>query len=737
MCLGVRGHSRQSPYRWSHYVLQETVSSVFSSLHPSLQQVLSQRLAWTELREVQEQAYSAVTAGKDTLIIAPTAGGKSEAALIPVMDAILRNGWPGVTCLYLSPLKALINDQEERFSAFCIPTTLSVMKWHGDVAKGDRTWNEEPPHFLMITPESLEVLLQERDLADSLRQVRYIIVDELHAFVESDRGIQLRILLHRMDQLTGRKIQRIGLSATAGNPKEILTWLSNQRQGTSLVAVPSAPKEKHFRFIVEPEERKRTDALVRIVEGRKALVFVGSRSTAEHLMQALEGRLANLHIHHSSLAPATRRCAEEAIAGEGSACIICTSTLELGIDIGDLDVVVQVSPPSTVSSFLQRMGRTGRRGHAANVAWLLKDSCELLCSAAIIECAMTKEVEDLIPLGEPFNVLIQQIFLYLLTRPQPTRRQIIAAMLALPPFSSLDTALIGRVINHLVTEGYLVTDGEILMPGPLAERHYGRSNWKDLYSVIRGGGELRAVTPEGEVVGMLDARFVSSRAEGEVTLGGRSWTLVKCDEGHEMVVVVPGDTAPHRTFWTGSGEDGYSALVCGKIREIRARGHSLLPLPPPEEELLANLLKTIPNDASAGGMAVMTRKGTRSTEVLVYTFSGARFNRLLAILLGKRLGGRARVRYTDFHLVASRLGKDGGPARVCSALKEIRGMTSLEAMAAVPLPPAAEWKFGRTLPPDLFARMVLADRFRFSEFAKRIHGMDVFLCRCGDEQEHG
>jgi len=175
--------------------------------------VLAQRFDWTELREVQEEACRTIRKGGDALIIAPTAGGKSEAALIPVMDDLLKHGRPGIACLYISPLKALINDQEERFRTFCTPASLSVMKWHGDVARGERSWMEgEPPHFLMITPESLEVLLQEKTLAPDLRQVRFIIIDELHAFVESGRGVHLRVLLHRMDQLTRRKIQRIGLA---------------------------------------------------------------------------------------------------------------------------------------------------------------------------------------------------------------------------------------------------------------------------------------------------------------------------------------------------------------------------------------------------------------------------------------------------------------------------------------------------------------------------------------------
>ena len=390
------------------------MSSVFSSLHESLQGVLSQRLAWTDLREVQERAYTAISSGNDVLVIAPTAGGKSEAALIPVMDDILKHGRSGIACLYLSPLKALINDQEERFAAFCTPTSLTVTKWHGDVPKGDRSWKEgEPPHFLMITPESLEVLLQERTVSADLGNVRSIIIDELHAFVETDRGVQLKVLLDRMDGSPGARCSGSDCRLRQATRRRCWPGSLTVAGKRSWSRSRHRPKEKQFSFLVEPEERKRIDALAGIVAGKKSLVFVNSRSVAEHLAQALEGRVRNLHIHHSSLSPSTRKSAEDAFLSDDGACIICTSTLELGIDIGDLDVVVQVGPPDSVSSFLQRMGRSGRRGAAAYVAWVLKNPCELLCSVAIIECAMDREVEDLWPPEQPWNVLLQQVFLYL------------------------------------------------------------------------------------------------------------------------------------------------------------------------------------------------------------------------------------------------------------------------------------------------------------------------------------
>ena len=703
------------------------VSSVFSSLYESLQGVLSDRLEWTDLREVQEQAFAAVSSGKDVLVIAPTAGGKSEAALIPVMDDILRHGRSGIACLYLSPLKALINDQEERFATFCVPTSLTVKKWHGDVPKGDRSWKEgEPPHFLMITPESLEVLLQERTVAADLKNVRSIIIDELHAFVETDRGVQLKVLLDRMDGITRRKVQRIGLSATTGNPGEVLAWLSDGRQAAELVTVPAPPKEKQFSFLVEPEERKRIDALAGIVSERKSLVFVNSRSVAEHLARALEGRVRNLHIHHSSLSPLTRKSAEDAFLSDSGACIICTSTLELGIDIGDLDVVVQVGPPDSVSSFLQRMGRSGRRGMAPYVAWILKDPCELLCSVAIIECAMDREVEDLLPPEQPWNVLLQQVFLYLHSTGRAGRGKLITALLSRPAFCGISRQALDGVIGHLIREGYITTDGEMLMTGTEAERVFGRSNWKDLYSVISGGGEYRAVTPDGEVVGKLDARFVNSRAGEDVSLGGRTWSMVKSDEGHNLVVVVPsGGTGSARTFWTGAGESSLSSIICRRIQQIRDLGGSRLPLRDEELLLLSPLLAKIPEAGGKARLVVTERRRNDRRIIQVSSPNGSRFNRILAILLQKRLGGSARAHYNDFVIRITGLGKTGTREIIVTALHEVQSMDRNTAGSLLPLPPREGWKFARLLPEAVFREFVLADEYRIGKFLRTLADLEV------------
>ena len=691
--------------------------------------MLAERLGWRELREVQEQAYTAIREGNDVLVIAPTAGGKSEAALIPVLDDILKSGTKGIACIYLSPLKALINDQEERIAAFCQPTGLSVAKWHGDVPKGDRGWNaDEAPQFLMITPESLEVLLHEKGCRDDLVNLRYVIVDELHAFVETERGVHLKILLDRLDRIARAPPRRIGLSATIGNPDEILAWLSAGRHPRRLVAVPAPATAKKFRFVIESDPSRRIDALTRLVAGKKALVFVNSRSAAETIVQEAAGRIKNLHIHHSSVPPATKKAAEEAFRSGEGACIICTSTLELGIDIGDLDVVVQVGPPDSVSSFLQRMGRSGRREQAAFVAWLLSDPGELLTSCAVIECAREKKVEPLVPLEKPCNVLVQQIFLYILSASRAGRTTIARDLLTFSAFAHLSAGDVDRVLDHLVSAGYLAADGEMLMPGTEMEGVFGRSNYKDLYSVISGGNEYRAVTPDGDVIGSLDARFANRPSPGDFALGGATWSVVKCDESHNLVVVVPGGNGRgvSKVFWTAGEEAALSPVICNAVQQIVCRGGTILPLGESEKEVLFAALRTLPSGIDGRGIFVREERVNGRKEVVVYSFYGSRFNRVLAHL-AKGLLGRVEVRYDDYRVRVMRAGKTGAAAKVTDAIRAIPSLSGDDIAGFLPLPSPESWKFAAAIPPVVFRAMVLADYYHTGEFVQTLAQVPVSI----------
>ena len=683
--------------------------------------MLAERLGWTELREVQEQAYRAIAEKNDVLVLAPTAGGKSEAALIPVVDDILKSGAPGVACLYLSPLKALINDQEERIAAFARPTGLSLAKWHGDVPKGGRGWKEgEAPQFLLITPESLEVLLHEKGPAGDLAHVKYVIADELHAFVGSERGVQMKVLLDRLDRIAKNPVQRIGLSATVGNPEEVLLWFSPGGRKKQVVAVPAPPQKKEFRFVIEPDYQKRIAALARLVEKKKALVFVNSRSAAEGIVQEAAGRIKNLCIHHSSVSAAKKKEAEAAFHGEEGACIVCTSTLELGIDIGDLDIVVQAGPPDSVSSFLQRMGRAGRRDRPASVAWFLADPKELLTCCAIIECAKEKQVEPLVPLKKPYGVLVQQIFLSVVTSPRAGRGGLVKKLLTPAAFPGITAGEFDAVLCDLVAGGYLVTDGDMLMPGPALEREFGRSNFKDLYSVIQGGGEYRAVTPDGEPVGTLDAGFMHRKNPGDFSLGGESWSVVKCDEDHNIVVVVPGKggTTSSRVFMAPGEEVSLSPVICAAVQRILARKKTLLPLGKKEEEVLFGIIAGYPEGIKETGLFVCAGRGPGGREVTVYSFYGSRFNRVLAALLKKALG-RPRAAYDEDRVRIAGT-KDLSAEKVAEAVREIATLSVNEIAGMLLLPSRSAEKFARVLSLEASREMAMADYYHIAGFLKTL-----------------
>ncbi len=296
--------------------------------------------------------------------------------------------------------------------------------------------------------------------------------------------------------------------------------------------------------------------------------------------------------------------------------------------------------------------------------------------------------------------------------------------------------ILDKIVIHLVQAGYLTTDGEMLMLGTEAERVFGRSNWKDLYSVISGGGEYRAITPDGEVVGKLDARFVNSKNSDEISLGGRSWSMVKCDEGHNIVVVVPSGSKTSRTFWTSAGESGFSPLVCRMVQKIHARGGSVLPLGEHENEMMQTLLARIPKGIGEDGLYVVEQTGKNGVEVLIFSFSGGMFNRLLTLLLQDRLADKAQVRYNDFFVRIVRAGKEGTGQRVMRALQEIRKMEKNKISATLPLPQTEGWKFARALPAPLLADMSLSDHYHVEEFMDNMRNLPVFILNTQIPDKH-
>ena len=359
----------------------------FDRLHPALQHHIVNSLGWSSLRPLQEAAIEPLLAGEHALLLAPTAGGKTEAGFFPLLSRMMSEGWSPLSLIYVCPLRALLNNLESRLYNYCSVVGRRVALWHGDVGdSARRRILSDPPDCLLTTPESLEVMLISRrtDKTRLFASLRCVIVDEIHAFAGDDRGWHLLSVLERITRIAGRELQRVGLSATVGNPEELLGWLAGSCTGHRRViapdAAPNAPADVTLDFVGTLENA--ATVISRLHAGEKRLVFCDSRSRVEELASDLRQRGVDTYVSHSSIGREERQRAEAAFAAGGNCVIVATSTLELGIDVGDLDRVIQIDAPRTVSAVLQRLGRTGRRPGTQRNYLFLATSAEAFVRAA-------------------------------------------------------------------------------------------------------------------------------------------------------------------------------------------------------------------------------------------------------------------------------------------------------------------------------------------------------------------
>ncbi|WP_211530726.1 DEAD/DEAH box helicase [Methanocalculus chunghsingensis] len=697
------------------------MTDVFSRLHPVLREALISTLRWDTFRAVQEEAIRAFSQGSDLVILAPTAGGKTESGFFPAIDDLLRSGGAGISILYISPLKALINDQLERISRITTPMGIETSAWHGDIGRADRTWLKgEAPGILLTTPESLEVLLSDPIRSPDLAGLRTVIIDEIHAFIGTDRGVHLRCLLDRLEILTGERIQRIGLSATIGNPDHLLEWLSEPTRPHQLVRVPSPPARKRFSFSIEEEEERRFVAVARSIRGKKTLVFVQSRSAAERLHAGLAGLAGPVAVHHSAISSEMRHAAEARMAGEGSACIICTGTLELGIDIGGLDVVVQYGPPDSVASFLQRLGRAGRRGSPAEMAFILSSGEEALIAVAAIEAARHHEAEPLIEPQFPCHVFVQQLLLLLKGTKGMGETAIRRRLLSFPAFAGISHADAGAIISHLLATDYLQKDGDLIAIGPAAEVRLSRSHWIALCSVISARGGYRAVTPDGEVIGTLDPSFIGIALAEGFTLAGRCWRVISSDDERRGLLVIPSDRRGPRPFWVGGGGRGISPLLARSVARVAEERGSDLPLDDAVREAIRDAIFSWPDGIGPDRMMISDEPLPEGSLVSIWTFLGEQQNGTLTHLLRHHLPAGWHIETGPYAVfITTPAGEDGKKAAAL-ALHQIAALTPDDAASRLPLPPVGTWAFDTLLPDDIRRRMALADIYAYPDLVASI-----------------
>ncbi len=389
--------------------------SGFEYLHPAIQHHIVNSLGWRTLRTLQEEAVQPILEGESALLIAPTAGGKTEAAVFPLLSRILSENWGPISILYVCPIKALLNNLESRLRQYSDWLGRRVGVWHGDIGQGDRgRIIKNPPDILLATPESLEVMLVSRrtDHANLFANVRAVVIDEIHAFAGDDRGWHLLAVLDRISHLSAHNIQRVGLSATVGNPEALIGWLEGRVDSTGMVISPDGGGSIQADIEVDYVGSLSNAAIVisRLHRGEKRLVFCDSRSQVESLAGELRQLGIQTFVSHSSLSVDERRRAEAAFSETRNCVIVATSTLELGIDVGDLDRVIQIDAPPAVAAFLQRLGRTGRRaGTRRNCLFLATSEGAFLRTLGLLELWSQGYVEPVIPPQKPYLILGQQI----------------------------------------------------------------------------------------------------------------------------------------------------------------------------------------------------------------------------------------------------------------------------------------------------------------------------------------
>lgn len=555
--------------------------AAFDSLHEKVRRWIWQQ-GWEGLHDVQERAIPILLEGThDLVLMAPTAGGKTEAAFLPIVSRLASDPPPagdGFQVIYVSPMRALINDQFGRMESLCAELDISVTKWHGDISASVKARARRQPHgIVLITPESLEALLVRRgkEVARLFRGLRYVVVDEMHVFLGDPRGKQLQSVLHRIDLAARVQPVRVGLSATLADEESARVFLRplEPARVTVLPPTPGGPQVKlQLRGYVRPsrfrpsgaeqqEEKPGTQALMRHLfethRQHRSLIFAGSRGRVEEVTVALSDmtKAAGLpevfFAHHGNLSREQREYAEKRMKDPSRpATIVCTTTLELGIDVGNIEAVAQLGPGRTVSGMRQRLGRSGRRSGQDAVMRVYVQEAELdekthpldalrvqtVQAIAMINLMLRRWNEPPEPERLHLSTLLHQIMALVGERGGVTATDAWNILVRGGVFTGVDVPLFTKLLRRMGDPkvGLLeqTADGTLL-PGPDGERLL---ESRDIYAVFLNQEEYRVVAEEGRTIGQIPATFPFT-VDQTIILGGRRWRIVAVNvERHELTV---------------------------------------------------------------------------------------------------------------------------------------------------------------------------------------------------------
>ena len=667
----------------------------FSQLAPFVREFIY-RHRWESLHDFQAQAIACILgAPQHALICSATASGKTEAALLPIITALRQDPPQSIGALYIGPLKALINDQFLRLDALLEDSGIPAQSWHGDVAQSKKQrFLKGARGILQITPESLEAMLMRRhqELTRLFGDLRFVVIDEAHAFLGSDRGRQVICQLERLGEATRQPPRRVGLSATIGEPALAMDWL----RGASDLPVRLIDQQKgrpvslaleHFLFLDEDPEREEPAPvqlpmdsaqreLVSLLVHKdahyahmhkltqralKSLIFANSRQSVEDIGLGLRdiSKRENLpdfyHVHHGNVSAPLRESAEEAMrAPDKSACVAATVTLELGIDLGQLDQVLQVDATHTVSSFVQRLGRSGRRqGDKAKMFFYCTEEARaakhigeeipwnLLQTIAIIQLyAEDKWLEPPQIPRLPLSLLYHQTMSILYAHQGLTPPQLARRVLGLSPFRHVSAEQFRALLRHLIDIDHIQqTERGDLIIGYSAEKIVNDYRFFAVFS----DDTLYRVRDKSREIGTIPS---PPAVDDTLVLAGYIWRVLRVDYEQKIVEVRRAGRKKHQP-WLGGGADIHTRVL-QRMRRLLLEDsqHSYM------RERAVERLRLARDSARREGVAQSSILSVTDSQFLLLPWHGTRqVDTLLALL--RYAGLPVPDNFTPYYMVVS------------------------------------------------------------------------------------
>ncbi len=611
-------------------------------LRKDVSDFLSYKLGWNKLRKIQKESIPTILEGNNAILIASTASGKTEAALIPVLNQMLKQKSEGFVCIYFAPLRALINDIYWRVYEIFTPFGFEVGRWHGEVSSEEKRKVLKECQIIITTPESIEGLLDSKKAQSLFGELRYVVIDEVHNFIEGPRGAHLACLNERLESISKHELQRIAMSATVGNPEVLEKWLRGSSLREVKIINDSSSRKKEIEVYhcneLSPEEyiKNELENELKI----KILVFGYSRSEAEEFSNKLNQLGIKAPVHHSSVSKSLREIVEEEFKKNTDLrVVVATSTLELGINIGDVDRVVFLDVPPSCSSFLQRIGRSGRKRLFAKATIFLKEN-SLYRMIGIIKMLERNTVEGIYPTTFFPQLLAHQIIGIVYSYGKLTKTNI-ENLKSAYPFEEISSETFKSIIKFLVDSDYLIINSrgeaipsgktfDILEIGSEKMNHVVTFAAKSQYLVVANGVEIGYLHP----VFVHSLKDLSDAKDAAFILGGKVWKFVRVDEKMKTVQVKRGE-GKKIPSWISPGVEtsfDFSRAIFEGILDFRLPDY--IKLSPDSSDSILNLIdeeKGFLNNYEDG--YAFEIKGKKTSSIHIRTFSGERSNTFIKYLI--------------------------------------------------------------------------------------------------------